>query len=326
MEADSSKPSLPFRASATSRSASGSIASETARICVCVCTYKRPEYLRRLLSELSTQETDSGLFTYSIVVVDNDRLRSAEAVVKEFTVASSIPIRYCVEPQQNIAMARNRAVSNASGDFIAFIDDDEFPQGRWLVTLFQACQKYGADGVLGPVRPHFDEGTPGWVIQGKFYDRPSYKTGFVIDPTKGRTGNVLLKRGIFANIGEPFRAQFQSGEDQDFFRRVIERGHVFIWCEEAVAYEVVPPIRWKRSFMLKRALLRGGVSPLHPAFGVRDVLKSIIAVPAYAVALPFALVLGQHRFMTLLIKLCDHLGKLLACLGIRPIKVAYVTE
>jgi len=93
------------------------------------------------MSELSTQETGGGLFTYSIVVVDNDRLRSAEEVVKEFTVASSIPIRYCVEPQQNIAMARNRAVSNASGDFIAFIDDDEFPQGRWLVTLFQACQK-----------------------------------------------------------------------------------------------------------------------------------------------------------------------------------------
>jgi glycosyltransferase involved in cell wall biosynthesis len=231
-----------------------------------------------------------------------------------------------VESRQNIAMARNKAVSSATGDFIAFIDDDEFPQERWLLTLFQACQKYGVDGAIGPVRPHFDEGTPDWVIKGRFYDRPSYKTGFVIDATKGRTGNVLLKRRIFFGIDEPFRAQFQSGEDQDFFRRMIDKGYTFIWCEEAVAHEFVPPIRWKRSFMLKRALLRGGITPLHSTFGVRDVLKSLIAVPAYVIVLPFALVSGQHRFMTFLIKLCDHIGRLLACVGIRLIKVAYVTE
>jgi succinoglycan biosynthesis protein ExoM len=99
-----------------------------------------------------------------------------------------------------------------------------------------------------------------------------------------------------------------------------------VWCEEALAYEVVPPIRWKRSFMLRRALLRGGAVPLHPTFGPTDILKSLVAVPAYTLALPFAFLLGQHRFMRLMISLCDHLGKLLACLGIRPIKVAYVTE
>jgi succinoglycan biosynthesis protein ExoM len=294
-------------------------------ICICVCTYKRPQYLRRLMTGLTTQET-GGLFTYSMVVTDNDWLQSAEPVVSEFALTSAIPIHYCVECQQSIAMARNKAVDNARGDFIAFIDDDEVPGQRWLLRLFQTCRTYGVDGALGPVRPHFDERTPSWVIKGKFYDRPSYRTGFLIDATKGRTGNVLLKRSIFAGIGEPFRAQFRSGEDQDFFRRMIERGHAFVWCEEAVAYEVVPSLRCKRIFMMKRALLRGGVTPLHPTFGVRDVLESLIAIPAYAVALPFALLSGQHRFMTLLIKLCDHLGRLLGCLGIRPIKVAYVTE
>ena len=107
---------------------------------------------------------------------------------------------------------------------------------------------------------------------------------------------------------------------------MIEKGNQFIWCEEAVAYEVVPPVRWKRSFMLKRALLRGATTLLHPTFGVRDIMKSLIAVPAYALALPFSLVLGHHRFMRIMIGLCDHTGKLLACLGIRPIKVTYVTE
>ena len=43
----------------------------TTHICVCVCTYRRPLPLKRLLLELNRQETGDS-FTYSIVVVDND--------------------------------------------------------------------------------------------------------------------------------------------------------------------------------------------------------------------------------------------------------------
>ena len=298
---------------------------EPKHISVCICTYKRPHLLKRLLSELRVQDT-GGLFTYSIVIADNDELQSAEAVTLDFAAESHIEIRYCVEPRQNIALARNKAVENAHGDFLAFIDDDEFPGKRWLLTLFKACNDYDADGVLGPVRPYFDKDPPKWVVKGKFYERPTYRTGLVIDWRKGRTGNVLLRRRIFAPGGQAFRPSFLTGEDQDFFRRMIEKGHSFIWCNEAVAYEVVPPIRWKRTFLLRRALLRGAVSVVHPAFGPLQVAKSVIAVPVYAAALPFALVLGHHRFMTLLVKLTDHLGKLLSLLGINPIRESYVTE
>jgi glycosyltransferase involved in cell wall biosynthesis len=299
--------------------------SEVPHIAVCICTYKRAHLLQRLLRELGLQQT-AGRFTYSIVVADNDRLRCAEPVVREFSERSPVPIRYCVQPQQNIALTRNAALAHADGDFIAFIDDDEFPPGRWLLTLFDACNQYGVDGVLGPVKPHFEPEAPAWVVEGKFYDRPTYRTGFVIDAAKGRTGNVLLKRRIFEDCTPAFRPEFLTGEDQDFFRRMIANGHVFIWCNEAVVHEVVPPVRWQRRFMLKRALLRGAVSLVHPTFGARHVAKSLIAVPAYLVALPFALLLGQRRFMTYLVKLCDHAGRLLALAGIKPIGAPYVTE
>ena len=160
---------------------------------VCVCTYKRLGTFSSGCWTSSLRDT-GGLFTcYSIVVADNDRLRSAEAVVSEFAAASTISITYCMEAQQNISLTRNKAVENATGDFIAFIDDDEFPTRRWLLTLFNACNNYDVDGVLGPVRCHFDEEPPKWVVKGRFYERPTYPTGFVIDWTKGRTGNVLLK-------------------------------------------------------------------------------------------------------------------------------------
>jgi glycosyltransferase involved in cell wall biosynthesis len=281
--------------------------------------------LQRLLGELRDQDT-GGLFTYSIVVADNDYQESARAVVADFASGSSIPIVYCVEPQQSIALTRNKAIENARGDFIAFIDDDEFPARQWLLNLFQACHKYRADGVLGPVKRHFDEKPPEWIIRGNFYVRPNHPTGFVVHWSKSRSGNVLLRRALFTDGESPFRPAFRSGEDQDFFRRMNEKGHRFIWCDEAVAYEAVPPARWKRTYMLRKALLRGATTVLRPTFGKRDIARSIIAVPAYTMALPFLLVLGQAKFMDLLVRLFDHLGRLLALFGINPIKGAYVID
>ena len=294
-------------------------------ISICICTYKRPDLLWRLLSELASQRTD-GLFTLGIIVVDNDHSQSAKGAVAAFSASVSIPVHYYVEPQQNIALARNKAVENADGDFVAFIDDDEIPPRHWLLTLFNACREYGVDGVLGPVKPDFDGNVPRWVVKGGFYDRPTYRTGLVIDGKKGRTGNVLLKKEIFTPGEQHFKPEFRTGEDQDFFRRMIKKGRVFIWCHEAVAYETVPALRWKRTFMLRRALLRGATAVIHPTFGAKEIAKSVLAVPLYAAALPFALVAGQHRFMLLLVKLCDHLGKLLALVGIQPIKEQYVTN
>ncbi len=324
METRSPSPNSVLDPSLVAGSPPDVAANATEHVCVCVCTYKRPESLRRLLMELARQNT-GRLFTYTIIVADNDHLQSAKTVVSDFAAASRIPIRYCVEPRQNIALARNKAIENSRGDFVAFIDDDEFPTKDWLLTLLNACYKYGVDGALGPVKPHFDKEPPSWVVKGKFYERSTYPTGLVIDWRKGRTGNVLLKKGIFATCAQPFNPDFRQGEDQQFFYTMIEKGFKFVWCNEAVAYEVVPPIRWNRTFMLRRALLRGAMEPRTPDFGARDIAKSLIAASVYTVALPFALVLGHHRFMNLLVRLFDHLGKLLALLGINPIREPYVT-
>src|SRR5579864_3268679 len=73
----------------------------TPHISVCVCTYKRPQFLERLLEELGQQQT-GGLFTFSVVVVDNDKLRSAEPVISTFANRYPISVRYCVESRQGI--------------------------------------------------------------------------------------------------------------------------------------------------------------------------------------------------------------------------------
>src|SRR5689334_633585 len=142
-------------------------------IAVCICTFKRGELLEQLLTKLGSQET-GGLFSFSIVVADNDASRSAEAVVSKLAAASPVPIKYCVEPRQNIALARNQVVANADGDYIAFIDDDEWPLTDWLIRLFQTTEKLNVAGTLGPVNPNFECPPPAWMIRGRFYERPSH--------------------------------------------------------------------------------------------------------------------------------------------------------
>ena len=299
--------------------------NELPHISVCICTFKRPQLLKRSLEAVCAQQT-AGLFNYGIVVVDNDKEKSAGAVVEDVVSRFPIAIKYCVEPRQNIAMARNCAVGNAAGDFVAFIDDDEFPVGEWLLTLFKAIRANEVDGVLAPVDPYFDSSAPRWLVKGGFYDRPTLPTGTVLQWNKCRTGNVLLKKALFAGEMQSFNPECLSGEDQDFFRRKIGEGHKFVWCHEAPVYEVVPPARWKRSFLVRRALFRGIFAQRNHGLQPVRVLQAVVSVPVYAVILPVALVLGQAKFMMCVFKLSYHAGRLFALLGINPIGQAYVSE
>ena len=288
---------------------------------VCICTYNRPELLNNLLIKLQNQKTNQS-FSYSIIVVDNDYEQLGKVVVEAIKKNAKIQIDYYVEPEQNIALARNKAVENAKGDYIAFIDDDEFPVDDWLLNLYQTLNKYAVDGVLGPVKPYFETEPPQWIIRGRLFEREFFQTGTIIqNPKYTRTGNVLLSRKIFVDKESPFDPRFgkTGGEDVDFFKRMIQKGNVFVWCNEACVNEIVPPERFKRSYFLKRALLRGVANSRKASLFSTDALRSITAFILYTPALP-VLLLRHDLFMKYLIKDLDHIGKLLALCGLEVVK------
>jgi glycosyltransferase involved in cell wall biosynthesis len=294
-------------------------AIETRHISVCICTFRRPKLLGELLDKLNAQRTD-GQFAYSVVVADNDPEQSARPVVKALCCSSRMRVTYCWEAQQNIALARNKALEHAEGDFIAFIDDDEYPEDDWLLHLFKTRAAYEVDGVLGPVKPYFEADPPQWVTKGRFFDRPNFDTGYKLNWDQARTGNVLFKRAILNGVDPPFRSEFDTaGEDVDFFRRMMANGRTFIWCREAVVHEVVPASRCNRRYLLRRALLRGSNFPKHPAHRLRNATRSLIAVPCYTLALPVLALFGQHVFLRYLIKLLDHGTRLLAYAGLSSV-------
>jgi len=289
-------------------------------ITVCVPTFRRPELLRKLLAGVAKQEKGS-LFSLEVIVVDNDRNRSAQGVVEDFNASGTIPARYLVEPVQNISLARNMALDNARGDFIAFIDDDEWPTPHWLGNLLKTLRLYDADGVLGPVLPHFDSDPPRWLIRGGFCDRPRHKTGSLLPSGQTRTGNVLFTARLTRNRMNRFLPEFgrSGGEDIEFFRGLIGQGRRFVWCDEAEVYETVTEDRWTRRFYLKKYFRLGSLNgeKARGRAGKRGlVLKSMTAWVFYTAALPFSPLLGFHRFMKCLTLFLYHLGTVLGFSGL----------
>lgn len=287
---------------------------------VCLCTCRRTDRLPALLEALAGQET-GGAFTHSLAVVDNDPAGSAGPLVRAFEARAKIPVRHGWEQEPNIARARNRAVALAEGDHVAFIDDDELPASDWLLRLHETSLRENVAGVLGPVRPRYAAAPPPWIILGRFWERAEFPTGTRVPWTRCRTGNALLRRDALLALNTPFDERHATGgEDVDLFRRLADAGHAFAWCAEAPVHEEVPPHRCTRSYLLRRALLRGRDSLRVAPAPARAVARSVVALPLYALVLPAALLAGHHVFMRLAVRTGDHAGRLLAMVGLEPVR------
>ena len=285
---------------------------------VCVLTYRRPDMLASCLAALIRQQQKG--FTYSILVVDNDAEHSAEDVVGRSARQSPVRIAYAVEPQQNISRARNKAVESASGDWIAFIDDDESAEPDWLLRLHATGREYLADGVLGPVLPRFEGTPPEWLPKSGLCLRSSFPTGAPLANSKYmRTGNVLFDRRIVEGLEAPFdpRLGRSGGEDADFFDRMLQSNRTFVWCNEARVHEWVPADRQTLGYHLRRAVIRGVTEAEKRDLMSFGTIKSVAAIAVYAIALPVLLVVRYDLFARYLVRCCDHAAKLLAHCGIK---------
>jgi succinoglycan biosynthesis protein ExoM len=225
-------------------------------ISICVCTFRRPDGLFRLLRSLGHLDPETP--AYEVIVVDNDAAMSAEPVVHRAR-AEGLSARYVVEPVRGIARARNRSLEAATGAFVAFIDDDEEADPAWLVRLWNEVKRKEDDGGIGPVIPRFSRGTPRWIIEGRFFERPRLPTGTVLVAWQARTGNALIRREALKALPGPFdeRYALTGGEDADLFARLIGRGCRLIAVDQAVVYEHVPPNRTTWRWLLQRRFLTG---------------------------------------------------------------------
>ncbi len=297
-------------------------------ISVCICTFHRRELLSKALLGVTRQVTEST-FTFEIVVVDNDQRRSAESTVLLLQKANATKIIYACEPEQNIALARNRAIQSATGNLIAFMDDDEYPVEEWLFRLYRTMKEYEADGVLGPVLPEFSSDAPRWLKKGNIFNRRRFTTGTRLTVQDTRTGNALLSRSILPEGSIWFDPTFgrTGGEDVDFFRKQMAHDRVFVWCDEAEVYEAVPPERWQISFHMKKYFIIGAVYGKNlrksSYLGFTGFLKSIVSVPVWSIAFFILFPFGKHLWIPPTLKLAYSVSCILSYCGLHLKRARY---
>lgn len=218
------------------------------------------------------QKTD---FPFDIVCVENDPQQRSRSVIESLIPQArrqGIVLSYYCQPEQNIGLTRNCCIDRASGDFLAFIDDDEFAAEDWLEQLVAVQKETQGDVITGVVEYQFPDGFPEWLKQSRIY-RPllPIEAGLKTIRQNGADANATLyRRELFSLRTPAFDPEFgrTGGGDFDFALLLLGLGKTIFKTNRARVFEMQPPSRarvwfhWERQFRepsnTYRALRRHG--------------------------------------------------------------------
>lgn len=117
---------------------------------VAICTYngekRLPAVLDRLRSQINTEQ-----ISWEIIVIDNNSTDNTAKVIQEYQVnwPQAYPIKYYFEPAQGLAFARQRAVQEANGTLVGFLDDDNLATPNWVAEAYAFGQAHPKAGAYG---------------------------------------------------------------------------------------------------------------------------------------------------------------------------------
>ncbi len=126
-------------------------------ISLVVCTFNRAPLLRRTLESLARQTTGDR-FTYEILVIDNASTDETPHVIQSAEQGNAVMVRGVREARKGVAIARNRAIAETNGKWIAYQDDDQWAEPDWLYELFALAQKRESLCVGGAVLLELPDG------------------------------------------------------------------------------------------------------------------------------------------------------------------------
>lgn len=302
----------------------GAVSSDVPTVAVCICTYRRPDVLRRLLVRLVDDVADLGnRARVGVVVVDDDPERSAASVVAEFEDRFELRLHGRTSGSGDISKARNLAIDTGRsiGEWLAIVDDDCMPDVGWLRNLLAVQAATGADCVSGACIDEAPPGAPDWLTREPFLEMPlDLPDGAPIE--MGHLKNTMVRASLTGPGKVRFRDELgvSSGEDAVFFFDLHDLDVTHVFASKALVREQVPLERSTLRYQLRRAFWYGNTQavttqyagtssrPRLVAGGVKRVLASVRwFVPAG----------GRWRWRYGVAELLGGIGRSLGALGVR---------
>lgn len=169
------------------------------RLSICVCTYNRAHILRYCLESLSNLKVPAG-YQVDILVIDNNSIDDTKSAVERFSKRSPIAISYFHEPRQGIAAARNRAIKEARGDYVGFLDDECTVRPDWLEIIATDIDEFAPCIIGGPYTGALLPGTalPKWFkteYGNAYFLANHFKRGYQKE-FRASAGNMILHRRV----------------------------------------------------------------------------------------------------------------------------------
>lgn len=237
-----------------------------ARVTIMIPTQRRPDGLAVAARSVLAQ-TGVDAAELELVIVDNDQVPSAKPVVDDLAKTAPFPVIYVNEKRPGVAFARNAGMARASGEFIAFLDDDEEAPAGWLAALLAAQARYDADVVFGPVKTR----APDHIVEHRdylerFFSREGPAEAGVLDHYYG-CGDSLMRRAALPDPVAPFAVERNhiGGEDDMLFGHMQAAGARFAWEPAAWVWEEPVPSRMTLAYTIPRAFAYGQGPTAHCA-------------------------------------------------------------
>ncbi len=215
------------------------------KLTIAVCTRDRAADLAICLDALIRLDYPH----LELLVIDNAPTSQASAEL----VAGYPQVRYVCEPRPGLNWARNRAILAATGDIIAYTDDDVVVDPQWASAIAQVfSENPEVMAMTGLVVPYELEtqaqcwfelyGGFGRGCQRKWYRRSRHQPlphWFLGTGAYGTGANMAYRRSVFAEIGyfDPaldVGTVTNGGGDLEMLFRVLQAGHTLVYEPNAL--------------------------------------------------------------------------------------------
>ena len=220
-------------------------------VSVIVPVFNDAARLRLCLAALSNQTY--GRANYEVIVVDNGSALSAQipAVVGDFS-----GVVYALETQTGSYAARNKGLTLAKGEILAFTDADCIPADNWLERGVAQLTKIEDCGLVAGKIELFFRGDRANPIE-LYESVTAFPQQTLLSQQRGAaTANVFTFRTVMDTVG-PFDASLRSNGDIEWGQRVFAAGYRQVYAPDTC---VAHPARFTFEQLKRRTLrLAGGV-------------------------------------------------------------------
>ena len=207
-------------------------------ISIVICTRNRAKKLEQCIHHFGEVGIDRGL-KWELIVVDNNSEDDTAKVVDRVKQRSDLPIQYVFEGRQGLSNARNRGVSEAQQQLIAFVDDDCLVDRGWFASILTEFVRDPSLSILGG---RVDLANPNdWPISIRpFSDKIEISSieqllALMIGCNMVFTRQVFDRIGLFdPSLGKGTRAG--SAEDMDFLYRALKSGLKIVFSPNVLVF------------------------------------------------------------------------------------------